>query len=419
MNNTAILVKLRNVRKHPNADSLQLASILGTTIIVGMDNYEDELGIYFDANLQLSEKFCKHNNLFRDKTKNEDQTKSGFIEENCRVKAVRLRGEISNGLFMPLISLNYLINPEDFEEGFEFTKLKGEEICKKYIIPSKQPSGFSGKKTKKVKESRIIEGQFRFHYSTEQLPRNIHNLNPFDRITISVKMHGTSAIVSNCLVKRKLNWFERLLKKLGIKIEETIYDYIYSSRTVIRNPNIVQNSFYEEDLWTEIGSKFKGLLHQGETVYYEIVGYTPNGRHIQKSYDYRCKQGEYKIYIYRITQTSLDGTVTELQMNQIEERSKELGQECVPIKFEGFAADYLSHTEFQIEEEWRESFLEKLKQDFLDKDSEYCVNKVPEEGIVLRIDGLVPKVFKYKSDRFFLHESSSKDKGEEDIEDNN
>ena len=39
--NNAIVVKLNNVRKHPNADRLQLASVLGTTVVTGHTGYSN------------------------------------------------------------------------------------------------------------------------------------------------------------------------------------------------------------------------------------------------------------------------------------------------------------------------------------------------------------------------------------------
>ena len=64
------ITRLKNVRKHPNADRLQLADCFGNTVIVGLDCAEGDIGIYFPVDLQLSEEYCNANNLVRKKDEN-------------------------------------------------------------------------------------------------------------------------------------------------------------------------------------------------------------------------------------------------------------------------------------------------------------------------------------------------------------
>lgn len=171
------------------------------------------------------------------------------------------------------------------------------------------------------------------------------------------------------------------------------------------------------------GEKFKGLLHKGEQVYYELVGYTPSGKDIQKGYDYGCEphkvggEGEFKLYIYRITQTNVDGVVTELPWHQVKHRSKELGFDTVPEIYYGYAGKQFRHSYKKVEN-WRDFYLKSLSDAYVyDQDSQFCMNKVPEEGIVVRVekgDGI--ENFKLKAFAFLKHESKMLDKGEADIE---
>jgi hypothetical protein len=323
MNNTAIITRLKNVRAHQNADRLKCATVLGDQIIVDLKAQEGDLGVYFDSNLCLSDEFLKNNNLYKHTEKNKDSSQSGMFEDNGRVKCINLRGEKSYGFWMPIDCLSFTKGPKDWkklEEGFEFNEFKGIPICKKYIIPANTPGapGSRNRQGKKPRVSRIVEGQFKFHDETDQLTKNIHRINPEDLIVISWKMHGTSAIASNCLVNRKLNILERGLKLLGVKIHSTKYDMIYASRRVVKKEfDLSKQHFYDEDLWTRVGKeRFEGMLHHGETIYYEIVGFTETGSFIQKPFDYGCLQGEHKIYVYRITRTNDEGKVIELQWNQ-------------------------------------------------------------------------------------------------------
>ena len=70
---------------------------------------------------------------------------------------------------------------------------------------------------------------------------------------------------------------------------------------------------------------------------------------------------------------------------------------------------------------WRIRLYDYLKELYTEKDCSLCVNKVPEEGIVLRIeDGKNEyNAFKLKSQRFILGEVAEQDKGETNLEDEN
>ena len=421
MNNTAIIAKLTNVRPHSNADRLQCATIFGDQIIVDLKAREGDIGIYFDSNLCLSDEFLKNNNLYRHKEKNINPEEGGMFEDNGRVKCVRLRGEKSYGFWIPLTSLNFigkLASP--LSEGYEFNEIAKVPICKKYVVQRTPGApGSRNRKEKKARVSRLVEGQFRFHEDTDQLAKNIHRIQPNDMIVLSWKMHGTSAITSKCLVNRELNWFERILLKFKIKINTTVYDDVYASRRVVKNEfESSKQHYYSEDLWSRVSKEqFGECLNEGETIYYEIVGYTGDGGMIQGPFDYKCKPGEYKVYVYRITQTNTQGRVIELQWNQVKERCKILNVETVPEIYYGYAKHLITLDESN---HWQENFLQYLRDNYVhDQDSIFCDGKLPEEGIVLRKEGYEIEAYKLKNFRFLNFESDQKDKGTEDIEEQN
>ena len=67
---------------------------------------------------------------------------------------------------------------------------------------------------------------------------------------------------------------------------------------------------------------------------------------------------------------------------------------------------------------FREKFIKKIENDYLEKDCYICYNKVPMEGVVVRIEGLTIEAYKHKSFLFKQFESKQLDKGEIDIEEN-
>jgi hypothetical protein len=424
-NYAATTVRISNITKHPNADRLQLTNLFGNTVIVGLDIKVGDLGVFFPVESQLSEEFSKANDLIRRRDA-EGKPAGGMLEENRRIRAIKLRGTPSMGLWLPISCLDYLPGGpmlNTTEEGLEFEDLrcndgKDHHICQKYIPKRNQPQGTGGKKeARKPRESKIIDGQFRFHFDTAQLGKNIHKLTPTDIISVTWKLHGTSAIVGNVLVKKQTKWYDKLASKIGVDVRKEGYEYIYASRRVVKNEFMeAKQHFYTEDLWSRVGKdNFEGKLHQGEQVYYEILGYTKDGAFIQKGYDYKCAPGTNKIYIYRITQTSPDGSVIELQWNQVKERCLELGVSSVPEIFYG-NAEALFCTLDQ-DNHWHENYLENLKRIYVhDQDSQFCDNKVPEEGICVRKEGLNIEVFKLKSFKFLEHETKALDAGQVDVE---
>ena len=96
------VVKVTKLRKHSNADRLQVATFFGNDTIVDLSVKVGDIGVYFPVDLQLSEEYCAKNNLVRKKDENGNNI-GGFLDPDKRnIKAIKLRGEKSDGLYMPL-----------------------------------------------------------------------------------------------------------------------------------------------------------------------------------------------------------------------------------------------------------------------------------------------------------------------------
>lgn len=237
-NYLAKIVKIKNLQKHPNADKLQMTMVDFNNVITGMDTKEGDLCVFFPLESVLNKEYLAFTNSFRKKEMNNDKEVAGFFEDKGRVKAVKLRGERSLGYIAPLKTV------EDFT-GVSLSEYVGEEfdmigdilMCKKYVVPVRM-SGQNIKNGKKPRVSRLIDGQVHLHVDTENLRREAYKIDPEDVIDVSYKLHGTSWWVGNMLVKRKLSLIEKILKKIGIKINETEYDILYGSRRIVKNPDL-------------------------------------------------------------------------------------------------------------------------------------------------------------------------------------
>lgn len=438
-NYRAKIVPLKGLHKHPNADKLQVVNIDGNNIITGMDAQEGQIYVYFPLECAINKDFLSWSNSFEDKTLNADPNVRGFFNHKCRVRAVKLRGQPSQGYIIPAQVLadwlatftgesyaNLIYDLEKKFDNSEFDSYNDIVICKKYVSNKQvNNSGTGPKGRRSPRVSKLVEGQFKFHFDTSHLGKNLHKIQPDDMIAITWKLHGTSAIAANLLCKRKLDWKDRVFKALGWLFGKPVYcedyEYLYASRNVIKNEfQEGKGHFYGYDLWTSEGEfAFGNKLHKGETIYYELVGYTKYGGYIQKGFDYGCNvntDNHCKPYVYRITQTNVDGVVTELQWNQVKERCIQLGVEHVPEIYYG-KASFCPRNGVKDEENLGEAIFDALKWKYVcDQDSIFCKNKVPEEGITVRKEGLNIETFKLKSFRFQEMESKHLDEEVIDIE---
>lgn len=387
------ITTLKNVRKHPNANRMMLADCFGNTICVGINAAEGEIGIYFPTDGQLSIEYCEYNNLVRKKD-DAGNNIGGYLDPDKRnVRAIKLRGEKSDGIFMPLSSLVYTgINMDDLNVGDRIDVLNGHEICKKYIPRTNNRTGkpSDGNKTRKKKVP--TAPLFAEHADTEQLAYNLGAFKPGDEIEITLKMHGTSqrtgylpvfkgwkvknkffqGIVNKYTPSSNLSAFARKCVDIAMRNAAPIYDWDYVSgtrRTVLEN---FDGGYYGSNEFREDHSKFfEGKLWKGETVYYEVVGFTHTGTPIMATADnkkmndkdfikqygketvfsYGChpngwnsKTGGYNsgrnepqsdIYVYRMTMTNEDGDVVEYTPDFMRYRCEQMGAKTVPV-FEKF-----------------------------------------------------------------------------------
>ncbi len=430
VNYLAAIFRIENIRAHTNADRLQIVSIFGNNVVTGLNAKAGDLYCYFPLECAISKEFLSFTNSFRDLELNMDKTKKGFFEENLRVRAARLRGEKSEGYIVPVSELERFakdvlgqtfVVTEEYV-GYDFDTFLDHQICKKYIARGTRIQNTAGKKTRgntKRYESKLVENQFHFHVDTAHLKREVHKISPDDYIHISEKLHGTSVVISNVLCKRRLSLVDRIAQYFGANIQDTQYDKLYSSRQVIKNLRLDDesntNHYYDSDVWGIVADKYFPCLQNGYTFYGEIVGYTPNGAYIQKNYDYGCNPGELDFYVYRMTFTNNKGDVFELSPLQVKDYCGRHGIKTPEVHYYGKARDLFP--ELDVENHWHDDFLQKMMEKYLEQKCHICKNDVWAEGVCLRVDK--PNewdCFKLKSFNFVMGETADRDKGEVDIE---
>lgn len=428
MTHAGYVVKVKNVRPHPNADRLQIATFFTNDVCIGINVPIGELGIYFPSDLQLSEEYCEYNNLVRKKD-DAGNNIGGYMDPNKRnVKAIRLRGEPSDGIYMALSSLEFTgADLNEFKEGDTITVVNGHEICKKYI--PKKSNKVSIPQGNRVRKKKVpIAPLFKEHADTEQLAYNLSAFRPGDQIEITLKMHGTSQRTGYLpkIVGYKKTLIDRILRREGIPLYD--WGYVSGTRRVVLDD--YNGGFYGDNSFREEHSKmFEGKLQKGETVYYEVVGFQSSGQPIMGAcsnkklsdkefikqygeetvFSYgcapdgkpasKCQEGEKPqsdMYIYRMTMTNEDGYIVEYSPEYIRYRCEQMNIKAVPVLSKFFIPN---EKELTLSGQTAGEYVQKIAQTFLDTNPDPIGKTHIKEGIVVRIVNR-PKFCAYKDKVF-------------------
>lgn len=424
-NYTCQVLKVKNLRLHPNANKLQIAVVQGNSVICGLDTKVDDLVLFFPLETQLSEDFAIKNDLIRRKDA-DGKAAGGLFEAHRRIKCVKLRGEVSEGYIAPLEYLDTIgINSSKLQEGDEFNIIDGKEVCRKYVIKSRnRNTSVKQGKAPKLSESKLVSGQFAVHYDTSPLKKNLHNFKETDLVVISEKMHGCVASLGKVLCKKKLSKLEKFFKWCGLNIVDTEYADVYSSRKVIKNTDLNTGAgFYNFDVWTECYEKYKDTLQPNLILHGEIVGELPTGAQIQKGYLYNCEPNNWDFYVFRIVFVSANGKNYEFSWQQVKNYCEKYGLNHVKELFYGKISDFMLFADslnrdvgyVAADDSFEEQFLSKLGNTYLEK---VLPEGVPFEGICIRNESKDFVANKFKARNFLGYETTMLDAGETNIEDN-
>lgn len=434
-NYSATVIRVPKVRKAENSDRLYIVDALGMTAIVD-DSWiarEGQYAVLFPAEVQLSEDFTAYNNLYREADMNVDPRESGYIERNRRVRALKLRGNISNALVLPLESVVRIIPDGMYKvalrEGDVFDTYAGIEFCRKYVVPTKETHTKAQGQVKKA--FRRVDNTFLpEHFETGQWLREEHSIDNSETVIVTQKLHGTSCRLANTIVNRQLKWYERALQKMGVDVKTHDYDLVAGSKRVIKDPNNPnQQHFYKQDVWTDALRNWGHLIPKNFVVYGELVGYTEEGAEIQKGHTYECDPnpffGEYvELYVYRVAIITEEAELVDLSWDQVRAFCARQGLKHVPELLRTKKGLLYIDAFDEI------NFWEKYQQDLRDGNEHVAYTDTPvklsdggtgkDEGIAIRVErGMNPLLFKYKNKSHYLWETNELDTGEADIESSN
>lgn len=272
------VVQIGDIKPIEGSDFLAQTLVNGNPVVIRKDMIkEGDVMVYAPIETVLNKKFLSANNLFEigvyemnnnskqveklieEGKKDEAKKMVGFFNKHGRVKMIRLRGCPSMGFLIEkesLVKWDKSLSCVDLNEyiGQDFDTINSELFVKVYIPYVPQMSARrsrANKADKKIKGfSRMIDGEFKLHYDTSQLQRNIHYIKPDDKVFISNKLHG-------CVERDTLvDTFEYGKKTIGEIVDNKIECHIKAYDTEINSIVYVpiDNYYYmpNDGEWYEI-----------------------------------------------------------------------------------------------------------------------------------------------------------------------
>ena len=422
----AYVTTLKELRKHNNADRLQCATVFSNNVIVDLSYNSGDRVVYFPVDGQLGQEFAEENNLVRKKDENGNNV-GGYLDPDKRnIRALKLRGEQSDGLVLPLSVLGKYVDIETLKDGDQITILNGCEICRKYIPRSsnrqRNHGGSNVKKNSKETKEKISYPLFLQHTDTQQLAYNQDKFHEGDICYITLKMHGSSGRTANTVEVTKKRP-KKLMRLLGAK-EKISKKYSLISGTRRTTLTNYDGGYYGSNAFREKYHKLlEDKLPKGVEIYYEIVGWIDKDKPImgrcnnklikdkefskkygnETIFTYGCDNGENDCYVYRMTISNPDGYTVEIPWEQVQVEADKLGFKCVPT-FERFIFTTWDDLMARVEKYY----------DGVDPIGQTHIR----EGVVVRIDNKPSfTAYKHKNWSFKVLESIIKDTSDEpDIE---
>ena len=334
MTYNAIVTTLKSVREHPNADRLKLASCHWNQVVIGLNNTEWELWVYFPVDWRLSEDFATRNDLVR--RKDEDWNVCwGMFDVNRKIKIQKLRWEKSEWFWCPIALFDSY--KHNLQEWDMFTHIGEDMICEKFVTKATQKAQWQWWAKKEIKS-------FPKHMDTENIKYYWNNLEEWDLITITLKLHWTS----------QRQWLVPVLKenprwKFWSKPTFEFQNVLWTRNVILWN----NSEWGFHTIWFRRQSEAKITPRKNEIWYYEIVWYEYEWRPIMgkvslKSLD-KDTRNEYKtilpeemvysywlqdwaseVYVYRIAIVNEDWQLYDLPRNKVKERCRDCWVKYTP-----------------------------------------------------------------------------------------
>ena len=269
VNSCAYVAKIDVIMNIVGADNIEQARIGGWDCIIKKGEYNvGDLVVVATTDAVIPQDLSDKMNV------------TNYLRKGQRVRTVKLRGVYSECLIIPITYIQGVKRVE----GADVMEMLG---IFKYEPPAKQITLASGRKIRYHENPNFLV------YYKFPNQKNVPDMfNEEDYVQITRKIHGTNARYG-IVKKKKLSFWDKVKKFIGIGGDWIDYEYVYGSHNVEKGSD--SQGFYSTDVWREIADKYdiKNKLWElvktykisdigsGIVLYGEIYG-----AGIQKGYDY-------------------------------------------------------------------------------------------------------------------------------------
>jgi len=266
------ITDIKAVRHHPNADRLDIVNIFGWEVVTSKDTYKvGDKVCYFPVDCIISEDLEKI--LFPPDSK--------IKLTNRRIKSIKLRGQISQGMIAnpKLIGVDHFNIDKNVAEYLKCIKYEPPEISK--------PRGMQ------VRSKKQVNPNFRKYTDIQNYKYYNEVFQQGELVVITEKCHGTSW--RGGWVKNDANTLWKKIRKLFGRLPE--WEFVWGSHNVQIQNKLFHKGFYDVDVYSKMVKQYdlKNLIPKGYVLYGEIVGYN-----IQKNFHYDCVPGEHKLFLFDV-----------------------------------------------------------------------------------------------------------------------
>ncbi len=268
------IAEIVDVQPHPNADRLELATVKGWQCVVQRGAFQPgDRCVYIPIDSVLTEETEARIFGLDSKVK----------LTNHRVKTIKLRGAISQGLVVEPAALDL----DGLRVG---TDVAGQLGITKYE-PAEPPASMrtqTGASTRKQ-----TNPHFRKYTSIENAKNHPGVFTDGETVVVTEKIHGTNFRAGYAPFHADTLW-KKIKQLVGLAPK---WEFVYGSHNVQLQTKLLAKTHYPSNVYAEAVEKYRlrDVLQPGEIVYGEVYG---DG--VQKGYTYGCAAGERKLALFDV-----------------------------------------------------------------------------------------------------------------------